>query len=92
MEVPCRASAEIRQHQADLDRAESIPFDVHDDLLMADLCGKDLAPVIQDLLILETQIQATADSFGVNAERLARAVIPLLKTMREKFKDKWERA
>jgi hypothetical protein len=78
----------LRQHQADQDRADSIPFDPFDDDLMHDLCGQ-LAKPIQDLLILERQIRATEDSFGVNAENLAQAVIPLLKTLRAKCAEKW---
>jgi len=67
-------------------------FDPWDEATMHDVVGvKRLIQPITDLLVLEAQIKVTEDSFGVNAEKLAQMVIPMLKKLREacveEFKD-----
>ncbi len=66
-------------------------FDEHDDAMMHDILGNDrLAKPVQALLILASQADMTTDSFGLNAERFVRSVLPLLKNLRSACREEWE--
>lgn len=68
----------------------STKFDEWDEGIMHDVCGKRLAKPIADLLILESQADMTMDSFGMNAEKFVRMVLPMLKKLRAACKEEWE--
>lgn len=83
---PSKVAAELRERErlVELAEAQRAVFDEWDDAIMNDVVGcKRLQGPIQDLLILGAQVKDTQDSFGVNAERLAQMVIPMLKALRE---------
>lgn len=83
--VPCRVSADLRRHQSEQNQLHDEPpgFDEWDNDLFHDLCGKRQGPVVQDLLILLSQVDATKDSFGVNGDRFMKMAIPMLQKLRE---------
>ena len=62
---------------------EEQKFDEWDNELFQDLCGKRQGPVIQDLLILLSQVDATEASFGVNGDRFMKMAVPMLQKLRE---------
>lgn len=63
--------------------AEPQQFDVFDDDLFHDLCGKRQGPAVQDLLQLLMQLDKTKESFGVNPERFMQMAEKALKKLRE---------
>lgn len=66
------------------------PFDENDDDLMHDLLGnKRLAEPVQALLIALSQIDATRDSFGLNAERTVACLLPKLRALRQACYEEW---
>ena len=69
---------------------QDVPQDVFDEWnneLFHDLCGKRQGPVVQDLLILLSQVDTTEASFGVNADRFMRMAVPMMQKLREACKD-----
>ena len=67
--------------------ADPTTFDEWNNELFHDLCGKRQGPVIQDLLILLSQLDATKDSFGVSPTRFLEMAVPMLKKLREACKE-----
>lgn len=63
--------------------ADPLKFDEWDANLFHDLCGKRQGPVIQDLLILLSQVDMTEASFGVNGDKFMKMAVPMLKKLRE---------
>ena len=63
--------------------AEPLKFDVFDDDLFHDLCGKRQGPAVQDLLQLLLQADMTKESFGLNPDRFMDLAIKAMKKLRE---------
>lgn len=64
-------------------------FDVFDDDLMHDLCGKKLSKPIQTLLISLLEIERTEASFGADRIKVFEQLIPELQALRSALKDEW---
>jgi hypothetical protein len=69
---------------------EPAPFDIYDDDLIHDLCqGTKIAKPVQALLITLEQIETTNGCFGANDSLAMKALLPILKKLREAVKDEW---
>jgi hypothetical protein len=64
-------------------------FDIYDDDLMSDLCGK-LGPSIQALLLAERQIHITEESFGLDSQKAVQMLKPLLADLRAAVKREFD--
>ncbi len=82
-EKPLQPSHYITTEVARLEELEPRGFDEWDNDLFHDLCGKRQGPVVQDLLILLSQVDTTEASFGVNADKFMKMVVPMMKKLRE---------
>lgn len=89
-DLPCRVTADLNRHESLLNAAENQAFDEWDDAIMHDVMGNErLAKTAQALLIALAQIDMTKDSFGLDAERTVKFLVPLLKDFRKAIVEEW---
>lgn len=89
---PSKVAADRRENErlVELAEAQREVFNEWDDSMMHDVVGcKRLQKPIQDLLVTLSQIDATKDSFGLNAERTVQFLIPQLKKLRQACIEEW---
>jgi hypothetical protein len=80
--IPCRVSAELREHQRKLDKADARTFDPWDSALMQDLFGRLAEPMALFLIAFE-QIEKTEQSFGPDKSRAFDFIRPRLTALKD---------
>jgi uncharacterized protein with HEPN domain len=88
-DLPCRVSADLARHEADLRDVSFEQFDETNDEHVEAVVGKELAPVIQQLLLTASSIRMTEGSFGADPVKVADCVREDLRNLEEKCREIW---
>lgn len=87
--IPCRVSADLARHEADL--RDHIPeaFDDADEEHVAQVVGREIAPEVLRLLATRRSIYTAAQSFGADPAKAMAWCIGDLDRLYDKCRELW---